>query len=81
MTKVLKPTISVPSGAYEIIERARARAGLNRSEFFTRAGLKLAGEIGADELTAQINQFLEADDPTEQWVVERSVQVLAEEQE
>jgi hypothetical protein len=43
--------------------------------------LELAGEIEADDPTAQINQFLETEDPTESWIVKRSGQMLAEGQE
>jgi len=78
VTTVVKPTISVPSDAFEKIEQARAEVGLNRSEFFTRAALAYAKEIQADDLTAQIDRALETYDPTENWVTERSRRFLEE---
>ena len=50
----MKTAISIPDGDFERFERIAARHGMNRSEFYRRAGRRLADELeGAAELTAQ----------------------------
>lgn len=49
----MKTAISIPNDDFERFERIAARHGMNRSEFFRRAGRKLADELeGEAELTA-----------------------------
>lgn len=49
----MKTAISIPDGDFERFERIAARHGMNRSEFYRRAGRKLADELeGEAELTA-----------------------------
>ncbi|WP_435735743.1 ribbon-helix-helix protein, CopG family [Cellulosimicrobium sp. PMB13] len=49
----MKTAISVPDREFERFERIAARHGMNRSEFFRRAGEKFADELeGSNELTA-----------------------------
>lgn len=49
----MKTAISLPDRDFERIERVAARHGLNRSEFYRRAALRLADELeGGSELTA-----------------------------
>ena len=52
----MKTAISLPDGDFERFERIAARHGMNRSEFYRRAGEKLAAELeGEAELTALAN--------------------------
>jgi hypothetical protein len=52
----MKTAISIPAAEFERIERIAARHGMNRSEFFRRAGRLLADELeGESELTALAN--------------------------
>ncbi|WP_026373902.1 CopG family transcriptional regulator [Agrococcus lahaulensis] len=49
----MKTAISIPNDDFERFERIAARHGMNRSEFYRRAGRKLADELeGEAELTA-----------------------------
>lgn len=49
----MKTAISIPDGDFERFERLAARHGMNRSEFYRRAGRRLAEELeGEAELTA-----------------------------
>lgn len=49
----MKTAISIPTAEFERLERVAARHGMNRSEFFRRAGQLLADELeGGAELTA-----------------------------
>lgn len=49
----MKTAISVPDDDFERFERIAARNGMSRSEFYRRAGAKLADELeGTSELTA-----------------------------
>lgn len=58
-TSVMKTAISVPDGDFDRFERVAARHGMNRSEFYRRAGQKLADELeGAAELTAVANAVI-----------------------
>ena len=52
-TRFMKTAISVPDEQFERFERVAARHGMNRSEFFRRAGDRFADELeGVSELTA-----------------------------
>lgn len=58
-TSAMKTAISVPDGDFDRFERVAARHGMNRSEFYRRAGQKLADELeGAAELTAVANAVI-----------------------
>ena len=58
-TSAMKTAISVPDGDFDRFERVAARHGMNRSEFYRRAGQKLADELeGAAELTAAANAVI-----------------------
>jgi metal-responsive CopG/Arc/MetJ family transcriptional regulator len=49
----VKTAISIPDGDFQRFERIAARHGMNRSEFYRRAGRKLADELEDEaELTA-----------------------------
>ncbi|WP_425844411.1 ribbon-helix-helix protein, CopG family [Agrococcus sp. TSP3-2-1] len=49
----MKTAISIPDADFERFERIAARHGMNRSEFYRRAGRRLADELeGEAELTA-----------------------------
>ncbi|EPR76149.1 putative transcriptional regulator, CopG family [Leifsonia rubra CMS 76R] len=55
----MKTAISVPDGDFERFERIAARHGMNRSEFFRVAALRLADDLeGASELTAIANAVI-----------------------
>lgn len=49
----MKTGISIPDSDFEHFERVAARHGMNRSEFFRRAGRRLVDELeGQAELSA-----------------------------
>ncbi|MFH8249508.1 CopG family ribbon-helix-helix protein [Microbacterium sp. B2969] len=49
----MKTAISIPDSEFERFERVAARHGMNRSEFFRRAGRRFVEELeGEAELTA-----------------------------
>lgn len=49
----MKTAISIPDSDFEHFERVAARHGMNRSEFFRRAGRRLVEDLeGQAELTA-----------------------------
>jgi metal-responsive CopG/Arc/MetJ family transcriptional regulator len=59
-TKIMKTAISIPDGDFERFERVAARHGMNRSEFFRRAGRRFVEELeGEAELTALANAVIE----------------------
>lgn len=56
----MKTAISIPDSDFERFERVAARHGMNRSEFFRRAGRLLVDELeGEAELTALANSVIE----------------------
>ena len=56
----MKTAISVPDGDFQRFERVAARHGMNRSEFYRRAGERYADELeGASELTALADAVIE----------------------
>lgn len=56
----MKTAISIPDRDFERFERVAARHGMNRSEFFRRAGRLLVDELeGEAELTALANSVIE----------------------
>lgn len=58
-TRSMKTAISMPDGDFERFDRVARRHGMNRSEFFRRAGEKLADELeGEAELTALANAVI-----------------------
>ncbi|MGM7669097.1 CopG family transcriptional regulator [Microbacterium sp. A93] len=55
----MKTAISLPDGDFERFERVAARHGMNRSEFYRRAGNRLVEELeGEAELTALANSVI-----------------------
>lgn len=61
----VKTAISVPDAEFERFERVAARHGMNRSEFYRRAGARLADELeGGSELTALADAALGRGDQT-----------------
>jgi metal-responsive CopG/Arc/MetJ family transcriptional regulator len=61
----MKTAISVPDETFERVERATAKLGISRSEFFTRAANKWLLELEGHELTEAINRALEDVDQAE----------------
>lgn len=58
-TQIMKTAISVPDADFARFERIAARHGMNRSEFYRRAGERFADELeGEAELTALANAVL-----------------------
>lgn len=58
-TDVVKTAISVPDADFERFERVAARHGMNRSEFYRRAGERFADELeGASALTALADEVI-----------------------
>ncbi|UIP59734.1 hypothetical protein DSM26151_26480 [Agromyces marinus] len=59
-TLAMKTAISIPDGDFERFERVAARHGMNRSEFFRRAGRRFVEELeGEAELTALADAVIE----------------------
>lgn len=57
---MMRTSISIPDRDCETFERVAARHGMNRSEFFQRAGRRLVEELeGAAELTELANSVIE----------------------
>lgn len=55
----MKTAISIPDSDFERFERLASRHGMNRSEFYRRAGQRLAAELeGEAELTALANSVI-----------------------
>lgn len=55
----MKTAISIPDSDFEHFERIAARHGMNRSEFFRRAGRRLVEELEREaELTALANSVI-----------------------
>jgi len=55
----MKTAISLPDADFERFERIAARHGMNRSEFYRRAGERLADELeGSSELAATANAVI-----------------------
>ena len=58
-TSCMKTAISRPDSDFEYFERVAARHGMNRSEFFRRAGRRLVAELeGEAELTELANSVI-----------------------
>ncbi|HEV7949518.1 MAG TPA: CopG family transcriptional regulator [Glaciihabitans sp.] len=56
----MKTAISIPDTDFQRFERLAARHGMNRSEFYRRAGHRLAAEPEGDaELTALANSVIQ----------------------
>lgn len=58
----MKTAISLPDETFERVERAAAKLGISRSEFFARAASRYLGELEGPELTDAINRSLEGVD-------------------
>ena len=56
----MKTAISVPDDTFARVERLAKRLGLSRSEFFARADAHWADELESSDLTAAINNALDA---------------------
>ncbi|MBN8882716.1 ribbon-helix-helix CopG family protein [Salana multivorans] len=55
----MKVAISLPLDLLEHFDSVAARAGLNRSEFFRAAGVRLAADLEVGELTQAIDAYLD----------------------
>ncbi|MGO1509773.1 MAG: ribbon-helix-helix domain-containing protein [Actinomycetales bacterium] len=56
----MKTAISIPDRDFERFERVAARHGMNRSQFFRRAGRRLVEELeGEAELTALADSVID----------------------
>ncbi|MGB4780160.1 CopG family transcriptional regulator [Microbacterium sp.] len=58
----MKTAISVPDDTFARAERAAARHGLNRSQFYTMAAERFASELEASDITAAINAVVDGID-------------------
>ncbi|BBY97051.1 CopG family ribbon-helix-helix protein [Mycolicibacterium fallax] len=56
----MKTAISLPDDAAERFDRIAQRHGMTRSEFYRRAAEQYADELADADLTAQINDAIEA---------------------
>lgn len=56
----MKTAISVPDATFARVERLAKRLGLSRSEFFARAAAHWADELESSDLTAAINNAIDA---------------------
>lgn len=54
----MKTAISVPDETFAAAERAAAKLGISRSQFYARAAQRWIDELDSDELTQQINASL-----------------------
>lgn len=61
----MKTAISVPDETFAAAERAAARLGISRSEFFARAAQRWVDELAGQDLTDQINASLEGVDQSD----------------
>ncbi len=63
----MKTAISVPDKTFDRVERLAKRLGMSRSEFFARAAARWADELESSDLTAAINNAIDAggDEDTE----------------
>lgn len=63
----MKTAISVPDEIFDRVERLAKRLGVSRSEFFARAAAYWADELESSDLTAAIDNAIDAggDDDTE----------------
>ncbi|MBO0768486.1 MAG: ribbon-helix-helix protein, CopG family [Solirubrobacterales bacterium] len=68
----MKTAISVPDETFERVERATAKLGISRSEFFARAASKYLWELEGHDVTEAINRALEGDDQEEELQIARS---------
>ena len=69
---VMKTAISLPDETFERVERATAKLGISRSEFFARAADKWLHELEGHEITAAINRALEGVDQEEEVALARA---------
>ncbi len=56
----MKTAISLPDHAAERFDRVANRHGMTRSEFYRRAAERYADELANSDLTAQINDAIDA---------------------
>jgi len=54
----MKTAISVPDETFERVERAAARLGVSRSEFFARAAERWLHDLDEDQTTDAINRAI-----------------------
>jgi hypothetical protein len=54
----VKTAISVPDATFAAAERAAAKLGISRSQFYARAAQRWIDALEGDELTQQINASL-----------------------
>lgn len=56
----MKTAISLPDPAAERFDRIARRHGMTRSEFYRRAAERYADQLAQEDLTAQIDDAIEA---------------------
>lgn len=56
----MKTAISVPDEIFDRVERLAKRLGVSRSEFFARAAAYWADELESSDLTAAIDNAIDA---------------------
>jgi metal-responsive CopG/Arc/MetJ family transcriptional regulator len=73
----VKTAISIPDGIFARVERAAARLGVSRSEFFAKAAQRWLDDLDDDGTTAAINRAI-AGSPLDTTFVEAAATALAE---
>jgi len=54
----VKTAISIPDATFAAAERAAAKLGISRSQFYARAAQRWIDELESDELTQQLDDGL-----------------------
>ena len=62
----MKTAISLPDETFARVERAAAKLGVSRSEFFRSAAERWLADLEGEDITAAINAALEGDDQAEE---------------
>ena len=74
----MKTAISVPDATFERAERAAAKHGLNRSQFYAAAAERYAAALESEDITAAINAVVEEanSDASTQFAIDAGRDVL-----
>ncbi len=72
----MKTGISLPDETFERVERAAAKLGVSRSEFFARAAERWLDALDDDQMTEAINRAL-AGVPDDKWFTDVAAAGLA----
>ena len=68
----MKTAISVPDQTFDRVNRAAAKLGVSRSEFFSSAAERWLRELEGQDITEAINRALEGEDQEEEVALARA---------